>query len=121
MAIVARARDLGAIMNELRDRAATYQWSRTDQQQLLNMVVSLGVEGEFHDYIGAEQAVMAVDGLLIDLGWSGEHRARIDGLYRLTRNDEGYPPEAFVTAMRDLQSALDRLALQPAPALSSPR
>jgi len=113
-AIVARARDLGAIMNKLRDRAATYQWSRTDQQQLLNMVVSLGVEGEFHDYIGAEQAVMAIDGLLIDLGWSGEHRARIDGLYRLTRNDEGYTPEAFVTAMRDLQSALDRLALSSA-------
>jgi len=101
-------------MNKLRDRAATYQWSRTDQQQLLNMVVSLGVEGEFHDYIGAEQAVMAIDGLLIDLGWSGEHRARLDSLYRLTRNDEGYTPEAFVTAMRDLQSALDRLALSAA-------
>ena len=110
-AIVARARDLGALMNKLRDRAATYQWSHTDQQQLLNMVVSLGVEGEFHDYIGAEQAVMAIDGLMIDLGWSNEHRARLDGLYRLTRNDEGYTPEAFVTAMRELQSALDRLAM----------
>jgi len=110
-AIMARARDLGGFMNKLRDRAATYQWSRVDQQQLLNIVVSLGVEGEFHDYIGAEQAVMAIDGLLIDLGWSNEHRARLDGLYRLTRNDEGYTPEAFVTAMRDLQGALDRLAM----------
>ena len=110
-AIMARARDLGGFMNKLRDRAATYQWSRIDQQQLLNIVVSLGVEGEFHDYIGAEQAVMAIDGLLIDLGWSNEHRARLDGLYRLTRNDEGYTPEAFVTAMRDLQGALDRLAM----------
>jgi len=110
-AIVARARDLGGVITRLRDRAATYQWSRTDQQQLLNMVVALGVEGEFHDYIGAEQAVMAIDGLLIDLGWSNEHRTRLDGLYRLTRNDEGYTPEAFITAMRDLQSALDRLAM----------
>ena len=71
------------------------------------MLVSLGVEGEFHDYIGAEQAVMAIDGLLIDLGVSGQHRNRLDGLYRLVRNDEAYTPESFVTAMRDMQSALD--------------
>ena len=109
-AIVARARELGEMITRLRDRAATYKWSRADQEQLLSMVVSLGVEGEFHDYIGAEQAVMAIDGLLIDLSWSSAHRARLDSLYRLTRNDEGYTPEAFVTAMRDLQAAMDRLA-----------
>jgi hypothetical protein len=72
------------------------------------MLVSLGVEGEFHDYIGAEQAVMAIDGLLIDLGVSSAHRSRLDGLYKLVRNDEAYTPESFVTAMRELQSALDR-------------
>jgi hypothetical protein len=106
--IVARSRDLSALVGKLRDRAATYAWSRTDQQQLLNMLVSLGVEGEFHDYIGAEQAVMAIDGLLIDLGMSSEHRGRLDGLYRLVRNDEGYAPESLITALRELQSALDR-------------
>jgi hypothetical protein len=106
--IVARSRDLSGVVGKLRDRAATYPWSRTDQQQLLNMLVSLGVEGEFHDYIGAEQAVMAIDGLLIDLGMSSEHRGRLDGLYRLVRNDEGYTPESFISALRELQSALDR-------------
>ena len=106
--IVARSRDLAVLVSRLRDRAATFEWSHTDQQQLLNMLVSLGVEGEFHDYIGAEQAVMAIDGLLIDLGRSGEYRARLDGLYRLVRNDEGYTPERFVSALRELQSALDR-------------
>jgi hypothetical protein len=109
-AIVSRARALGDMITKLRDRSATYKWSRADQEQLLSMVVSLGVEGEFHDYIGAEQAVMAIDGLLIDLSWSSAHRERLDSLYRLTRNDEGYTPEAFVTAMRDLQAAMDRLA-----------
>jgi hypothetical protein len=106
--IVSRARDLAVLVGRLRDRAAGFQWSRTDQQQLLNMLVSLGVEGEFHDYIGAEQAVMAIDGLLIDLGRSGEYRAWLDGLYKLVRNDEAYTPESFITALRQLQSALDR-------------
>jgi Cytochrome c554 and c-prime len=106
--IVARSRDLSGLVGKLRDRAASYSWSRADQQQLLNMLVSLGVEGEFHDYIGAEQAVMAIDGLLIDLGMSSEHRGRLDGLYRLVRNDEGYTPETFISALRELQAALDR-------------
>jgi Cytochrome c554 and c-prime len=114
--IVARSRDLSVLVGQLRDRAATYQWTRTDQQQLLNMLVSLGVEGEFHDYIGAEQAVMAIDGLLIDLGMSSEHRGQLDGLYRLVRNDEGYTPESFVSALRELQSGLDRT-----PAVSAAR
>ena len=76
-AIVARARELGDMITRLRDRAATYKWSRADQEQLLSMVVSLGVEGEFHDYIGAEQAVMAIDlvfedskGCMIDFSYS---------------------------------------------------
>jgi hypothetical protein len=116
--IMARSRDLSVLVGKLRDRAATYAWSRTDQQQLLNMLVSLGVEGEFHDYIGAEQAVMAIDGLLIDLGTSSEHRGRLDGLYRLVRNDEGYTPESFVSALRELQSALDRTGT---PAISAAR
>jgi hypothetical protein len=106
--IMARSRELAAVVGRLRDHAAGYHWSRTDQQQLLNMLVSLGVEGEFHDYIGAEQAVMAIDGLLIDLGVSSEHRGRLDALYRLVRNDEAYTPENFVTALRELQSALDK-------------
>ena len=38
---------------------------------------------------------------------SSAHRGRLDGLYRLVRNDEAYTPENFVTAMRELQSALD--------------
>jgi hypothetical protein len=116
--IVARSRDLSALVGKLRDRAASHSWSRTDQQQLLNMLVSLGVEGEFHDYIGAEQAVMAIDGLLIDLGMSSEHRGRLDGLYRLVRNDEGYTPESFISALRELQSALDRAST---PAISAAR
>jgi len=29
-------------------------------------------------------------------------------MYRLVRNDEGYTPESFVSALRELQSALDR-------------
>jgi hypothetical protein len=109
--IVARARELAPVVTQLRDSAVTFQWTRADQQQLLAMLVSLGVEGEFHDYIGAEQAVMAIDGLLMDLGLSGPHRSWLDGLYRLVRNDEAYTPDSFVSAMRQLQSVLDNSRL----------
>jgi hypothetical protein len=106
--IISRSRDLAAFVTRLRDDSLNFKWSHADQQQVLNMLVSLGVEGEFHDYIGAEQAVMAIDGLLIDLGRSSQYRSRLDGLYRLVRNDESFNPENFVTALREFQTALDR-------------
>jgi hypothetical protein len=105
--IVSRARELAPLITRLRDDCLTFKWSHADQQQILAMLVSLGVEGEFHDYIGAEQAVMAIDGLLIDLGVSSQYRARLDGLYRLVRNDEAFSPENFGAALRELQSALE--------------
>ncbi len=104
--IAARARELSVVIIRLRERAAGYSWSRSDQQQLLDILVCLGVAGEFRDYIGAEQAVMGIDGLLIDLNMADRHREALDGLYRLVRDDEAYAPESFTLALRKLQAAL---------------
>jgi hypothetical protein len=42
------------------------------------------------------------------LGLAGSHRDWLDGVYKLVRNDEAYTPEKFVTALRQLQSVLDK-------------
>jgi hypothetical protein len=106
--IVARSRELAVAVARLRDRAATYMWTREDQRQVLDMLIALGVEGEFHDYIGAEQAVMGIDGLMIDLNMANQRRGTLDGLYRLVREDEAYNPESLIRALRELRSGLDR-------------
>jgi hypothetical protein len=107
--IVERSRDVGATLHRLCDRAATHTWKANDERQLLRTLVAVGTSGEFRDYVGAEQAVMGIDGLLIELGLSEHFRKRVDELYKLTQNDEAYAPEQFVASLRGLQEELDRV------------
>jgi hypothetical protein len=106
--IVERSRDVGATLRRLSDRAATHSWKPTDERQLLRTLVAVGTSGEFRDYVGAEQAVMGIDGLLIELGLAEHFRKRVDELYKLTQNDEAYAPEQFVASLRQLQEEIDR-------------
>jgi len=106
--IVERSRDVGATLRRLCDQASTHTWKPNDQRQLLRTLVAVGTGGEFHDYVGAEQAVMGIDGLLIELGLADRFHKRVDELYKLTQNDEAYAPEQFVASLHQLQEDLDR-------------
>jgi hypothetical protein len=106
--IVERSRDVGTSLRHLCDLAATRTWKPADERQLLRTLVAVGTSGEFHDYVGAEQAVMGIDGLLIELGLADHFRKRIDELYKLTQNDEAYVPEPFVASLKELETDLDR-------------
>src|SRR5262249_22944693 len=104
--IAATSREVARQVQQLRERAASHGWSRADQLQLLSLLLESGAHGGFRDYIIAEQALMGIDGLLIELKLAEPHRARLDELYRLVRNDERYSPDEFVMALRKLQSEL---------------
>jgi hypothetical protein len=106
--IVERSRDVATTLRRLCDRAATHSWKTTDERQLLRTLVAVGTSGEFRDYVGAEQAVMGIDGLLIELGLADRFRKRVDELYKLTQNDEAYAPEQFVASLHQLQEEIDR-------------
>jgi hypothetical protein len=69
-------------------------------------LLDLGARREYRDYISAEQAMMATELLLIDIGKADRFRPRLDALYRLVEDDEAYRPEQFVTGMEQLRSAL---------------
>ena len=106
--IVGRGREVSSDLRRLCDEAAARNWKPADERQLLKTLVAVGTSGEFRDYVGAEQAVMGIDGLLIELGLADRFKRRIDELYRLTQNDEAYVPEQFVTSLQELQAELDR-------------
>jgi hypothetical protein len=105
--IVAHAREVAAKLHRLCDESATRVWKPGDERVLLNTLVAVGTSGEFRDYVGAEQAVMGIDGLLIQLGLQDHFHKRIDELYKLTQNDEAFVPEQFVASLQQLQSELD--------------
>jgi len=104
--IAGSSRDLAQQVERLRELAAGHAWTRPEQLQLLGLLLQTGVDGEFRDYILAEQALMGIDGLLIELKLAEPHRARLDQLYHLVQNDERYVPEQFVAALRQLQTEL---------------
>jgi len=106
--IVERSREVSMDLRRLCDEAATRAWKPNDERQLLKTLVAVGTSGEFRDYVGAEQAVMGIDGLLIELGMQDRFKRRIDELYRLTQNDEAFAPEQFVASLQGLQAELDR-------------
>jgi hypothetical protein len=104
--IAGSSRELAQQLQRLRELAAGHVCPRAEQRQLLGLLLQTGVEGEFRDYILAEQALTGIDGLLIELELADRYRARLDELYRLVQNDERYIPERFVAALRRLQTEL---------------
>jgi len=106
--IAAQSQQLTPVIAHLRDLAGSRAWTRADERQLLNMMLAVGASGQYRDYIDAEQAVMGIDGLLIELGLATRHRQSLDGVYKLVQNDEAYDPDKVVSALRDLQKELEQ-------------
>jgi hypothetical protein len=97
---------LEAALRQLQDEAAERKWSTGEQTALLGAILDLGSRKEYRDYIGAEQAVMASELLMLDLGTAARNRTRLDALFRMVEDDETFRADQFVTAINQLRSAL---------------
>ena len=76
-----------------------------DKRQMLEDLMRLGIQGEYRDYIAAEQAVMAMDALSYSLPSEQDLSRVINRAYQYTENDEAYKPEQF---SKDLEGYLER-------------
>jgi hypothetical protein len=93
-------------LRQLEAQAAARQWSNAERTALLTAILDLGSRREYRDYIGAEQAVMATELLMLDLDTAARNRPRLDALFKLVEDDEAYRPDQFVTAVDQLRAAL---------------
>ena len=93
-------------LRQIEAQAAARQWSNAERTALLTAILDLGSRREYRDYIGAEQAVMATELLMLDLDTAERNRPRLDALFKLVEDDEAYRPEQFVTAVDQLRAAL---------------
>lgn len=92
-AIRAAATELDTILARMESRLTPAKL-RNRNRQLLEEVLSTGAEGNYLDYVSAEQAFMAVQMLVIELGDS-ELEAELDALANSLNNDERYRPSEF--------------------------
>jgi hypothetical protein len=96
-------------------RIAARPFTPADLRALVDGLVADGLNGQYRDYAGAEQATMAIASLLDYLARRGalssvrDVNASLDTVYDAVKDDETYKPERF-------QSALAQLAVRLKPA-----
>jgi hypothetical protein len=108
---LAQARSLQQAIGELVPKIGAYRFSERDLNAVLVGLIDDGLAGEYSDYQGAEQAVMALQSVadfmrkrsLIDIKRVGPPLNRLLGLVQY---DEKYKPAEFQKALRDLKATL---------------
>lgn len=105
--IVNISRRLQKVVEKISSNLARKEFGHTEKQQILFNLINMGIKGNFRDYIGAEQAVMAIELIIIDLDKKNQSRQQLDELYKLVKNDETYQPIQFMRALRKLKAVLN--------------
>jgi hypothetical protein len=105
--IVNISRQLQNVVEKLSRDLAVKEFGRTEKEQILADLLKMGVKGEFRDYIGAEQAVMAIELIIIDMDKKTQSREQLDDLYKLVKNDETYQPVKFMNALKKLKAVIN--------------
>jgi hypothetical protein len=101
--IQAAAHNLDGLLSRLQDRV-TPASLRNRERQLLREILATGAAGNYLDYASAEQAFMAVQMLVFEIG-DETLEAALDPLGDALQNDERYSPARFamlLTAIGDL-------------------
>lgn len=77
--------------------------NRADAKKMWANITSLGIRGEYHDYVAAEQAVMSLEAISEVLQNSNPELPKlVDQLYEITQNDESFSSRRFITALRKM-------------------
>jgi len=101
----AAARDLDRVLRGLQSRISVERL-RGRELQLLREILATGAEGNFLDYISAEQAFMAVQMLVIEIDDPGLED-RLDAIADTLNDDERYRPSRFAAMLASLAGPQD--------------
>ncbi len=99
-AIQAAARNLDSIFARVQAKL-TDSAVQSRERQILEQILSTGADGEYLDYVSAEQAFMAVQMLAYELK-DAALQAELDALAEVLDNDERYRPSQFARLLRNL-------------------
>jgi hypothetical protein len=106
------ARALKASIDALVAKLATRSFAPGDLRAMVAGLIDDGVNGQYRDYAGAEQATMAIASLANYLGKRreladiGGVNAALDQVYETVKDDETYKPERYRAALAALGARL---------------
>jgi hypothetical protein len=99
-AIQKAARNLDSIFARVQAKLTDSSVQRRERQ-ILEQILRTGADGEYLDYVSAEQAFMAVQMLAFELK-DAALQGELDALAELLDNDERYRPSQFARLLRNL-------------------
>ena len=102
--LLARESALAGAMDRGHDALQRSTFDQALTIKLFRSVLDAALDGEFSDYLGAEQAAMALELLALERGIAPRLRPQLDELYRRVKADEDFHPDSFVDAARSLRT-----------------
>ena len=96
------AATLDGVLRQLQERVRA-QAGRIDSRVVLTALLEAGAQGEFADYVGAEQAFMAIQMLAFDSG-NQSMQNYLDILAAAVEDDERFRPAEFARLLRELKN-----------------
>jgi len=99
-AVKAAARQLDASLASLQGKLSPAR-VRGREMQILREILATGAEGNYLDYISAEQAFMAVQMLVIEID-DPDLEDKLDGIADTLNDDERYRPARFAAMLASL-------------------
>lgn len=87
-----RTQQLRDVLDQLK---TTVSGAKLDAKKLLSKIIAMASRGEFHDYIAAEQAVMAIDLLYSESDQRGNNAAQLEKMYQLVVDEDAFDPYDF--------------------------
>lgn len=111
-ATLAAAKRLRASLAELLPRVAQHRFDGNSLNAILADIEADAARGEYRDYDAAEQAAMAAQSVIVAFENSGAIdkaradalKARLDGVYAVLKNENGYSMGSFQTALKALKT-----------------
>jgi len=111
---LAEAKRLRSGLDVVISRLEKHNFNEADLAAMLGNLVEDGMNGQYADYAGAEQATLAIGSLLNFMVKRGavknvrEANAALDRLHEAVKDDEKFRPERFQQALAGLQPLLRR-------------
>jgi hypothetical protein len=108
------AEALKPVLASIEKQVLSRGFGPTDMRAILATLVGDGVKGEYNDYGGAEQAVMAMHSILdalkaagdLDAVRSAKVKETLKQLYAILKDENAYRPEQLVASLQTLQGDL---------------
>jgi hypothetical protein len=108
---LAQARTVEQLVTAMIPKISAHRFSGDDVKAILLGLVDDGLAGQYTDYQGAEQAVMAVQSVAEFMGRNKLLRTQavrpaMKRLLTVVARDEKYQPAAFEQALRELKAGI---------------